>query len=411
MQASPETFENASGFAALAASPDDDLPLTVRGVALAEGVTTKGASKKPTYWPRETLEAATEALEGRKIVDDSAHDIPDGASPEDIPFQPPAKTVIGEITEARYKPGVGIVYEGEIDDADYAALVENGRVDVSPFLFPKRGEFDESRNAYPAQQIVHWRDLAVVSEGNEGASIEAASAAEALTAEALKATFESDGDEAAESATDGADGTSDDPEGASTADPDSDAETNPGTDPEEDLMDLTDNEKQLIQRARTMDSPAVVEEDAEALAQTAAQFEDPTVVETADYEALGDQVEDMKGVLAEALAERTDMKVETAEALTLEALIGEFSDEDGEFDIEALVQNPEAGGSGDGDGGDGGDTGVDALSEDARADVRSKLARADTMQSAAPEHAEALRSEAAETVGVDSHEDIDMEAL
>jgi len=45
--------------------------------------------------------------------------------------------------------------------------------------------------------------------------------------------------------------------------------------------------------------------------------------------------------MSEALAERTDLKESTIEALSFEALCDEFRDEDGDLQVEALVQEPE----------------------------------------------------------------------
>lgn len=183
-----------SGFAALADANDDDEPFTVHGVAIGEGDVTNGASGDKTYWPRETLEAAAEGLQGKKIVDDSEHDDLEAT-------QPPVSAILGEVTQSTYKPDVGVVFEGEIDDSDVAALVENGRVDVSPALFRELGEFDDEREAHPATDIRKWRDLSVVSEGAAPSnSIQPGTAA--LQAEALQATFdgvESTSDESAES--------------------------------------------------------------------------------------------------------------------------------------------------------------------------------------------------------------------
>lgn len=382
-----------AGFASLAdASTDDDLPLTVRGVAIAEDAITFGGSKERRYWPREALAESADGLAGRKLVDDSAHDLPDDYAIEDIPKQPPIESVIGEVTDSRYEDGVGVVYEAEVDDEDVAALVQNSRVSTSPFLFPKLGEMDEERDARRVEGVAHWRDLAVVSEGNSGASIEpAAMASERLTAEALAAVFSTDGE--------GGDGPHDDPKGASTG-PDGDADGEGGTPSQEAPMELSDTEKEIISRSRAMDSPTVVEESLAETAQTAEQFDEPKLVETDDYEALSAEVESVKGVLAEALADRTGMKAETAEALSLKAIVAEFEDEEGEFSVDALTQEPEAGGDGEEEEEESGPD-VDSLSNEEREEIDSLASRAETFDSIDAEHADALRQEAADIAGAD----------
>lgn len=180
-----------SGFASLADADGTDEPYTVHGVAIGEGDVTNGASGNRTYWPAETLEASADDLEGKKIVDDSEHD--------DLKAtQPPVSSILGEVTRSSYKPGVGVVFEGEIDDSDVASLVENGRVDVSPALFRSLGEHDESMGAQPAEEIHKWRDLSVVSEGAAPSnSIQPGAAA--LQAEALQAAFDSSDNDASQS--------------------------------------------------------------------------------------------------------------------------------------------------------------------------------------------------------------------
>lgn len=176
-------------------------PAIVHGVALGEDDITEGASGTRTLWPRETLEEAAEGLQGKKIVDDSEHK-------DTQALQPPVSAIVGEVTKSAYKPGVGVVFEGEIDDPDVAALVENGRVDVSPALFRSLDGFDEERDAKVASKVHHWRDLSVVAEGASPSNEIQPGAAVALQAEALQASFggvpddEQQSDESAESDTD-----------------------------------------------------------------------------------------------------------------------------------------------------------------------------------------------------------------
>lgn len=406
----------AGGFAALAQNAPswDDGPWRVHGVALGEDDVTEGVSGKRTHWPREALEDAAEGLVGKKIVNDLDHDDLEKK-------QPSVDTIVGEVTAARYEPGTGIVYDGELDDPDIAKKVERGRIDVSPMLFRRLGEFDDERDAYTASEIVRWRDLATVAEGaSPSASIESGAAA-AMQAAALRAMFDGGdgaggeavgaqgGDEAAESARDGRD---DDPEtagGASTggggggADADADTET-PAS------MELTDSEEALVREARTVDQPVVVSGESEALLNDAAQYDDLKMVESSDYEALSESVDAVKDVLGEALAERTGLTVDTAKGLELEALMAEFEDEDGDLDAEALVQSPEAGGAEEPDEPEQ-PSGAESLSSEERDELRSLSARAETFDGVDPEYAESLREDAAELAGVDAFDDIEMEAL
>lgn len=443
---SVESVETPMGVAVLSAAPDDG-PLRVRGVALSENDITRGASGKVKFWSRDAIEPAVEGLVGTKIVDDREHDIPSDATLDDIPDQPSVETIVGEVTDAKYEPGIGVVYEGEVDDPDVAALVDNGRVEVSPFVFHRMGEADENGVA-PVKEIRHWRDLAVVSEGaGSNASIEPAGdrdadgdgdsspestvppsssspqpAVAAMSAAALTAVLDNSFDDsaaddtvaeetvvsdestepAADEGADDADADADGPGDATAGDAtdavdDADADADGDGDDDEVAadgadsgvdgegesgvnepaesgvdgdeadsttidMDLTEDEEKFVNKMRALDNPTVVEADIEALADTAeelevdqyeepqviegTEFDEPQVVESEEFNSLSERVELIEDFMAKRLAERTGMKEETAGALSLNAMFSEFEDDEGEFDAEALVQDPVSGDSG-----------------------------------------------------------------
>lgn len=381
-----------SGFAALVdAGTDTDEPFIVHGVAIGEGDITQGASGKRTYWPRSTLESAAEGLAGKKIVDDSEHDDLEAT-------QPPVSAILGEVTKTAYKDGVGVVFEGEIDDSDIAALVENGRVDVSPALFRELGDYDDEREAKPATGIQKWRDLSVVAEGAAPSNSIQPGAAAALQAEALQAAFddaddddvaESQSDESAESDTDSTD---DDPTAARTVDN------------SRDTMELTDAEEALVQKARSLEAPAVFETENTGLADSLAQVDEPGLVEKAEYETTQKRVAEVRNRLAETLLEQSDLRADTVSALTFEALWDEFTDHGDDIpDIAVLTQTPEAGGIGEDE-----DEGPTADDVD---EIESMLNRADMMERHAPSHAESLREQAADLAEVDRPDEIDLEVL
>jgi hypothetical protein len=115
--------------------------------------------------------------------------------------------------------------------------------------------------------------------------------------------------------------------------------------------ELTDDEKAILEAAEGVESPT------EALNEYAAT-EQATIVEQDAYESLQESVESVRGVMEDALMDRTDLKESTVSALDFEALRAEFETEDGDLDAEALVQNPE---TGDPDAG----SGAEALGDDA----------------------------------------------
>jgi len=88
--------------------------------------------------------------------------------------------------------------------------------------------------------------------------------------------------------------------------------------------------------------PAGMETDeAVEVLEEAGEYNDPEIVEADNYEALQDKVSQVRGVLEEALIDRTELKEETVSALAFEALTAEFEDEEGELQVEALSQEPE----------------------------------------------------------------------
>lgn len=190
------THDRISGGIAVLASDDpdwDDGPFPVRGVALPEDITTNGDNKEnvSTYWPPETVKEAAAFFEGRKIVDGSEHTAEKALENP----QPSPETILGEITDVRYEPGLGVLYEGEVDDPEFAKLIDRDRVEVSPTLYRALTDIDEESGTATADSVKAVRDLAIVSEGAaEGNSIEPAAAAmAALSAEALSAAFDSTG--------------------------------------------------------------------------------------------------------------------------------------------------------------------------------------------------------------------------
>lgn len=179
----------------------------------------------------------------------------------------------------------------------------------------------------------------------------------------------------------------------------------------------------LLAQADDVDQPVVIEhetaktiDDAEALLDASKGLDDWEVVDAETREAEREALEEVGDTLSEALQEHFDLRESVVEAMSVPAMVSQFRDEeDGEFSLDSLSQHPETGGADaddvDDDGGDddGGD--VDSLSASERRTVEEKLSKADKMESRTPDYADALRGEAAEIAGVESADDIDMEAL
>ena len=157
------TFEQVTpGYAALAVDsgdvPTQDSTL-VSGVAIGEGDITIGGSGKQTFWPKETLKEAAESLEGQPLATDTDH------TAEDPQPQTPVEAIAGEVVNAGYVDGVGVVFEAELDDESLAEKVRNGRLEVSPLVSRDIEPLEDGEAAFKATDINRWRDLALVANG------------------------------------------------------------------------------------------------------------------------------------------------------------------------------------------------------------------------------------------------------
>lgn len=115
--------------------------------------------------------------------------------------------------------------------------------------------------------------------------------------------------------------------------------------------DITDKQRELLAAAGQKDDPVVVEagvaerlSEHEELIDEAEAMESPTLVNEDDHDALQSRVETVETFFAEALQERTGLSDDAIQAMPFEAMAAEFEDDDGDLDVEALTQDPEAGG-------------------------------------------------------------------
>lgn len=181
-----ETDHFEAGLATLSADPKENFPENapwkVNGVAIPENTVVNGGQNVDHFFPGDVLAGSGELLEGKPIVVDF----------HDLEGQADASNVIGEVTSAGYQKGVGLVFEGEVVDADTAGKIKHGYLDVSPTPARSLGEFDESMGAQRVERLADFRDLAVVANGQPGAKVEMGGnpAIEALAMETLSRGFE-----------------------------------------------------------------------------------------------------------------------------------------------------------------------------------------------------------------------------
>jgi hypothetical protein len=95
---------------------EDGPPWTVHGVALGAGDVTVGQSGIKKLWPEEELKESADSLEGRNLVVDHNND---------------SSGVVGQVTKAGYKDGVGVIYEAELFEEELAEKISNGLLEVS----------------------------------------------------------------------------------------------------------------------------------------------------------------------------------------------------------------------------------------------------------------------------------------
>jgi len=98
--------------AGLAETEADDTHV-INGVAIGAGDVTHGLTRKSKVWQPDELRAAASTLEGAEIK--ALH----------------SDAVVGEVTKAGFEPGVGVLYEAELEDEKLAAGVASGRLSVS----------------------------------------------------------------------------------------------------------------------------------------------------------------------------------------------------------------------------------------------------------------------------------------
>lgn len=138
-----------TGYAANLSRDDGDNYLTVSGVAIGEDEVTSH-TQGDKFWPAEQLMAATQSLVGVQLTKNHNHNKVEG--------------VIGEVIDARYKEGVGILFEARVYDEEVANKIEEGLLEVSVHAVHSSGGFREEDGAMIVENI-EFRDLSVVPRG------------------------------------------------------------------------------------------------------------------------------------------------------------------------------------------------------------------------------------------------------
>ena len=179
--------------------------------------------------------------------------------------------------------------------------------------------------------------------------------------------------------------------------------------------------KPLIDQADDIDRPVVVDQSvvdtvdrATSLLEAAEGVDDPRIVEADEYDADEEALEAVSDALVEALGTHFGIRESVARDMTVPAMVNQFRDDDDDgIDLESLAQTPETGSATEEEieeSVDDDDDPYESLESGKRAEVTDLCERADAFEDRLPKHAESLRQEAADIVGVDV-EDLDVDLL
>lgn len=136
---------------AMLSSLEGDAPYTINGIAIGEDDVTRGSSGIEKKWPADELKKAAASLSGRPLVVDHNNKV-DG--------------VVGKVTKADYKEGVGVIYEAQLYDEEVAGQISNELLEVSI-----RGyhidvdEMDESEEGAKIVEGIKFDNLSIVPVG------------------------------------------------------------------------------------------------------------------------------------------------------------------------------------------------------------------------------------------------------
>lgn len=166
------------GYANLSDDLEDEGPWKIHGVAIGAGDTTLGQSGIKKFWPGESLSRGASTLSNTPLVANHINN--------DV------YSVVGEVLKSKFEEGVGVIYEGEIDEKELAKKVDRGRLDVSPRIRHENvEEMDENEDGARVVSEVEFVNLSLVPVGaSPSASVETGSSSSLSAAELRKAFTE-----------------------------------------------------------------------------------------------------------------------------------------------------------------------------------------------------------------------------
>jgi len=142
-----------TGIARCEALDGQSEPYTVHGVAVGANEVTHG-SNGAKFWPAEELRKSAQSLVGVPLTKN--HDDRN------------VESVVGQIIDAGFESGVGIVYEAEVDDEDLATKIARGRLEVSVHALHSDG--GRTGEGELIVEDVRFLDLSLVPRGGSPAN-------------------------------------------------------------------------------------------------------------------------------------------------------------------------------------------------------------------------------------------------
>jgi hypothetical protein len=100
----------------------------IKGVALEPHAETLGASGVKKKWPNNELRKSVNTLIGQPVTRDNSTSV---------------ENVVGEVTNAEWEEGRGVVYEAKINDKEVAQKIRTAQGDLAPRLYHNVIEADE----------------------------------------------------------------------------------------------------------------------------------------------------------------------------------------------------------------------------------------------------------------------------
>lgn len=151
--------------------------LKVHGVALGENDITRGhLSGERKLWKPEVLRGSAETLEGKDIVVNHENKS--------------AYEKVGEITDAGYKDGIGVIYQGVIMSDELEPKIERGWLDVSPRIVHSKDSEEITENTKAPNEIFDFPNLSIVRKGASHSNELLPGEHEELSVDDIKAEFD-----------------------------------------------------------------------------------------------------------------------------------------------------------------------------------------------------------------------------